>query len=260
MPGYKSDGRRKKKGQGEQPLALCSFLGVIGHCQGHCTDHSRPRPSRGIIDQAARNPSKDFPPNPRTNHLLPASVVRPMSQRVTMATEHPFVPKRGYRCMYTIFALSSLTVSLVFSLEREKGKERPDAFGIAKPSDPSIPRDNLINVRLIASVFNFNVHTRNRHRWSCPLRVVRNNSLSRRRGIVNAHRNCFRFRPLSWSPGETRDRLFISKRSAICTRRFDGLKVIDARRTEAVETTFEIRRAKYAPRDNFTMSHFGLSR
>jgi len=135
------------------PLALwCSFLEVIEHCQGHCTDHSRPRPSRGIIDQAAKNPSKDFPPNPPTNLLLPASVVRPMSQRVTMATGHPSPRNDEYRCMYTIFTLSPF--SLVLSLNIPM-------LLASQPSDPSISRDNLINARLIASVFNFNVCTRN---------------------------------------------------------------------------------------------------
>lgn len=115
-PVIKARGPRRKRQRGEHPrLTLaprCSFLEVIGHCQGHCTDHSRPRPSRGIIDQAARNPSKDFPPSPPANHLLPASVVRPMSQRVTMATEHPSPRNDGYRCMYTIFTLRSLHFSL----------------------------------------------------------------------------------------------------------------------------------------------------
>lgn len=155
------------------PLMLCSFLEVIGHCQGHCTDHSRPRPWCGIIDHKLQGIlPRIFHPTP-TNHLLPASVVRPMSQRVTMATEHPSPRDDGYRCVYTIFILSP-------SVHSRRFPRRIAAW------PPSISRDNLINAGLIASVFNFNVCAGNSVHPS--VRII----LCPTVGIVNAYRNCFR--------------------------------------------------------------------
>lgn len=76
------------------------------------------------------------------NHLLPASLVYPMSQRVTMATGHiPCFEMVDMRGAYTQFSPSLIPLPCF-----------PDA-----PRDPSIPCDNLINARLIASVFNFNI-------------------------------------------------------------------------------------------------------
>lgn len=129
------------------PLMLwCSFLEVIGHCQGHCTDHSHPRSWCGIIDHKLQGIlPRIFHPTP-THHLLPASVVRPMSQRVTMDTEHPSPRDIGACTQFS----PSLPPSSLSTLSASHSRVTP-----------SISRDDLINAGLIASVFNFNVCARN---------------------------------------------------------------------------------------------------
>lgn len=147
MLGYKREDWQAP--EAKRALPCCDFLEVIGHCQGHCTDHSRPRPWCGIIDHKLQGILlRIFHPTP-TNHLLPASVVRPMSQRVTMDTGTSLTPgQRRYRCVYTIFTLSPSVLSRRFPRRTDR-------------VTPPISRDDLINAGLIASVFNFNVCTRN---------------------------------------------------------------------------------------------------
>lgn len=128
MPGYKREDCVRKAKRIHLPLMLCcSFLGGYRTLPRSLHGSQSPAPLvRNNRSQAARNPSKDFPPD--SHHLLPASVVRPMSQRVTMDTEHPSTPGPKDIGAYTQFSPSLPPCSL-------------DAFRVAQRRDPfDIPR------------------------------------------------------------------------------------------------------------------------